>query len=129
MLDGLHAPRREAAAVADAVDLVDDRRGHVARQQEVGMQRVRHAALDRAARGDHRLADHLAAEDAASAEIARDAAEEIFLQRFEVEHREQVGQHLRGREVGQGGGAHVGHDFWADNARMKGSIIRVHSAP
>jgi hypothetical protein len=38
VLDRLHAPRREGAAVAHAVDFVDDRQAHVAGAQEVGVQ-------------------------------------------------------------------------------------------
>src|SRR5215831_3187162 len=61
-LDGLHPARGEALAVADPVDLVDDGAAHVARPQEVSVQRVRPAALDRPARGDQRLPDDLSSE-------------------------------------------------------------------
>src|SRR6516164_308759 len=44
VLDRDHAPRGEALAVADAVDLVDDRHLGVAGEQEIGVQRVRQAA-------------------------------------------------------------------------------------
>ena len=45
----------------------------------------RPAGLDRAAGGDQRLADHLAAEHALPADLRRAAAEQIHLERFEVE--------------------------------------------
>ena len=64
VLDRDDAARGEAAAVADAVDLVDDRDARIAGPQEVGVQRVREPAFDGAARGHQRLSRHLAAEDA-----------------------------------------------------------------
>ena len=64
VLDGDHPAGGERAAVADAVDLVEDRHGRVARAQEVGVQRVHLAVgLDGAGGGDERLAGDLAAED------------------------------------------------------------------
>src|SRR5665809_65154 len=62
VLDGHHTAGGEAAAVADTVDLVDDRHRGVAGTQEIGMQRMREAALDRANSSDQRLPDHLPAE-------------------------------------------------------------------
>ena len=66
VLDRHDAAGGEAAAVADAVDLVEDRHGRVAGPQEVGVQRVHEPAafVDRAGGGDERLAGHLAAEHA-----------------------------------------------------------------
>ena len=85
------APRGEALAVADAVDVVDDRHLGIARQQEIGVHRMRRpAGLDRAHRGDQRLADHLAAEHALPAGLRRAAAEQVHLERFEIEDVEQV---------------------------------------
>ena len=50
VLDGDHAPGREAAAVARAVDLEDDRDGRVARPDEIAVQRVATSALRRCRR-------------------------------------------------------------------------------
>ena len=63
VLDGHHAAGGERAAVADAVDLVEDRHGGVTGPQEVGVERVhRPARLHRAGGGHEGLARHLAAE-------------------------------------------------------------------
>ena len=62
VLDRDHTPRREAAAVADAVDVVDDRHPRVARPQEVGVQRVHVAVVDGPSRRDQRLPRDLPAE-------------------------------------------------------------------
>ena len=63
VLDGHDPAGGERAAVADAVDLVEDRHRRVAGAQEVGVQRVdRPVGARRAGRGDQRLAGHLAAE-------------------------------------------------------------------
>ena len=78
-------------AVADAVDLVDDRHRRVARPHEVAVQRMRRAAVDGPGRGDQRLPDHLAAEHALPAGLRRLAAKQVHLERLEVEDAEQVG--------------------------------------
>ena len=85
VLDRDHAPRGEAPAVADAVDVVEDRHLGIARQQKLRVHRVRRPALDRAARGDQRLADHLAAEHALPADLGAAAAEQIEFERLEIE--------------------------------------------
>ena len=79
VLDRDHAPRGEALAVADAIHLVDDRHLRIAADQEVGVHRMRRAALDGAARRDQRLPDHLAAEHALPAILRRAAAKQIQL--------------------------------------------------
>src|SRR3546814_15363964 len=62
VLDRRHPADRERAAVAGAVDLVDDRMPDVARAQEVGVQRVRVARLgQRRLRRRQRLPQHLPA--------------------------------------------------------------------
>ena len=76
-------------AVADAVDLIDDRNGRIASAQKIGMQRMRRPVFHGAAGGDQGLADHLAAEDALPADLWAQAAKEISLQRFEIEDGEQ----------------------------------------
>ena len=71
VLDGVHVARGEALAVANAVDLVDDRCRRITGSQEVRVQRVHEArravagrVIDRAGRGDERLACDLATEHA-----------------------------------------------------------------
>ena len=59
--------------------------GRVAGPQEVGVQGVDLAALDRAGRGDQRLPGHLAAEHALAVLVVRAAPEEVDLDGFEVE--------------------------------------------
>ena len=90
VLDRDHAPRGEALAVADAVDVVDDRHLRIAGQQEIGVQRMRRPALDGAGGGDQRLADHLAAEHALPADLRAAAAEQVHLELFEIEDGQQV---------------------------------------
>src|SRR2546421_9740549 len=58
VLDRDHAPRGEALAIADAVDFVDDRHLGIAADQEIAVQRVRRAAVHRAAGRGPRPADH-----------------------------------------------------------------------
>ena len=84
------APGGEALAVADAVDVVDDRHLGIARQQEIGVHGMRRPALDRAHGGDQRLADHLAAEHALPADLRAAAAEQVHLERLEIENVEQI---------------------------------------
>src|SRR4051812_8418204 len=85
VLDGDHAPRREAASVADAVHLVHDRDRRIAGTQEVRVQRV-HAPVvgDRAARGDECLRSDLPAEDALVRRLGAQPPEEVHLERLEV---------------------------------------------
>ena len=66
VLDGDNPPRGEAAAVANSVDLVQDRHQRIARAQEVGVQRVHLSTrvVDGACRGHQRLTCNLATEDA-----------------------------------------------------------------
>ena len=90
VLAGKDAPRGETLAVADAVDVVDDRHFRIAAQQEIGVQRMGRPVIDGAAGRDQRLTDHLAAEDALPADLRAAAAKEILLQRFEVEDVEEI---------------------------------------
>src|SRR5262249_44989628 len=90
VLDRDHAPRGEARAVADPVDVVEDGHVGVARPQEVGVERVRGAAFDRAASGHQRLPDHLAAEHPLPALARTHSAEEVHLDPLDVEEPDQV---------------------------------------
>src|SRR5262245_2916221 len=51
---------------------------------------MRRPARDRAGGGDQRLPDHLTAEHALPADLRAAAAEQIHLERFEVENRQQI---------------------------------------
>ena len=62
----------------------------IARPQEIGVQRMRRAAVDGAAGRDQRLADHLPAEHALPADLRARAAEQILLERLEVEDGEKL---------------------------------------
>ena len=64
MLDGDDAARREARAVAAAVDFVKYRHLGIAAAQEIGMKRVTLAALHGSRRGYQRLPKHLPAKHA-----------------------------------------------------------------
>ena len=98
VLDGDDPPGREAAPVAEPVDLVEDRPRRVARAQEVGVQRVHRAGLvDRAGGGDERLAGDLPAEHALALLVGGVTAEDVDLDRVEVEQGDEVveGGHVR----------------------------------
>ena len=91
VLDRHDAAGDEALAVADAVDLVDDRNAGIAGPEEIGVQRMRLAVgLDGARGGDERLPDHLAAENALPTILRAATAEEVVLERLQVEDAEQV---------------------------------------
>ena len=92
MLDRDDAAVAEALAVARHVHVVDDRRVHVARHEEIRVQRMHLAILDRVARGRERLTEHLPAEHALAAEIAALAAEDVVLDPLELEQLQQVGE-------------------------------------
>ena len=94
VLDGDDAAGGEGLPVADAVDLVEDRHGRVARPQEVRVERVHVAVLDGAARRHERLPGHLPAEDALALLVRLGAAEDVDLDRLEVE---QADEELQGR--------------------------------
>src|ERR1700742_2196492 len=80
MLDRGDAPGRVALAVAQPLDLVDDRDLRIAGQDEVAMDRMRQPSLDGAACCYHRLSDHLAAEYALPARLRAVAAEQVHLE-------------------------------------------------
>ncbi len=92
VLDRGHAPGRIALAVAQSLDLVDDRNLRIARQDEITMQRMRQAALDGAACRHHRLADHLPAEHPLPARLRAGTAKQVHLERFDIENGNQVDQ-------------------------------------
>ncbi len=98
VLDGDDAPGGEAAAVACAVDLVNDRLGHVAAAQEIRVQRVGDPSVHGVLRGRQRLAQHLSPENLGAPDVAAVAAEDIVFDTLELQQRDQVfeyGVHCR----------------------------------
>ena len=85
MLDGNHAAGGKAAAIADAIDIVDDRHCRIAWAEEIGVERMSVTVLDGAIGGDQRLADHLATEDTLPADLRAHAAKQVLLERLDVE--------------------------------------------
>ena len=85
VLAGGDAAGGEALAVPDAVDIVDDGYLGIARQQEIGVHRMRRPAFHRAHGGDQCLSDHLPAEHPLPPGLRREAAEQVDLQRLEIE--------------------------------------------
>ena len=109
MLDGRDAPGGEAAAVAHALDVVDDRPRRIAGQQEVGVQRVGDALRRHRAHGRHqRLAQHLAAVDPLPALLRAAAAKQVLLQRLQVQDGEQTA-----RARCRASGVRVWRTWWA----------------
>ncbi len=82
-------------SIAGAIDLVEDGRARVAGPQEVGVERVGAALVDGAAGGHQRLPQHLATEHALRPLLGAAAAEDVHLELFEVEERDQGVQRLR----------------------------------
>jgi hypothetical protein len=91
-LDRDDAARREAASVADPVDVVDDRDARVAGSQEVRVQRVHHSVLDRAARGHKRLSRDLATEHPLPVLVRAQATEQVDLELFEMQQLDELVQ-------------------------------------
>ncbi len=91
VLDRENAAGGEAAAVAHALDLVDDRHRGIARPHEIGMQRMHMAiAIDGALRRDQRLRDDLAAENPLPAGLRAAATKQIDLDLLEIERPDQL---------------------------------------
>src|SRR6185312_7008677 len=92
MLDRLDAAHGKTVSVAGTIDVVDDRCLDVARAQEIRMQRVRGPrGIDRLLRRRKRLAEHLAAEHVAGADVAALAAEQVVFKAFELQQFDQFG--------------------------------------
>src|SRR6187551_810117 len=92
VLDRDDAAVAEALTVARELDLVDDRRVDVTTHEEVRVQRVDAASLDRVARGRQRLAEHLATEYSRAAEIAALAPKDPILDALELEQLQEIGE-------------------------------------
>ena len=96
VLDRHDATGGERSAVADPVDLVDDRDRGVARAHEVAVQRVHVAFLvHRALRGHQRLADDLSAEHALPAGLGAATTIQVVFEPLEVEYGQKFLHHRR----------------------------------
>ncbi len=89
VLDGHHAPGREAAPVPAAIDVVDDGRFRIAGAQEVGVQRVDQATLDRLAGRQDRLGQDLPTEHARRPDVAACAPKQVDLERLKPHQVQQ----------------------------------------
>ena len=115
MLNRDHAARGKAAAIPDAVDIVEDRHRGIAWAQEIAMRGMSGTAVDRAIGGDERLADHLSAEDALPADLRAHAAIQVLFERLDVEDGEKLVE----------GAAHGAlYQFWPSEAEREGRPIR-----
>ena len=94
VLNRNHAPVRKAVTVEAAINLVNDRRVEIAAPQKIRVQRVTGAGIDRTVGSNQRLPEHLATEYLWAADVATRAAEQIDLERLEIEERQHVGQAL-----------------------------------
>ncbi|MCY1338606.1 hypothetical protein D9M69_244680 [compost metagenome] len=120
LLDRGDAAGAEAAAIAHPVHRVDHRQAGVARTQEVAVEGM-HVALrlHRLAGGRKGLAEHLAAEQLAEAQVLADAAEQVLFDGFEAQQRDQFVEHL-------------GHDVLLCKAAapvMAGAVFVVRDRP
>ena len=84
MLDRDHPARREAAAIPNAVDLINDGNLGVARQKKIGVQRVREPFLivNRTVCRNESLADDLPPKDALPPILRTAATEQVVFQLF-----------------------------------------------
>src|SRR5579862_6998754 len=90
VLDSRHGAGSERATVSDAVDHVKDRMVRIPRPQEVGVEGMDSAALDRPPGGDERLRGDLAAEDAPPNLVEAHAAEDVHFDLLEIEQLDEA---------------------------------------
>jgi len=92
VLNSNDASGREAFAVADAVDVVQDRGSGVAWTQEVGVERMDPTVtvVDRAGGGYEGLSGYLTTKNALTILLGRTASEHVDLDGFEVKKGDQV---------------------------------------
>src|SRR5690606_6017059 len=93
MLDGLHAPRREARAVADSLHLVEDRMIGIAPEQEVAVHGMGRARLRNGPHcGDERLSQNLSAVDPLPTLARTLAAEQVLFKLLQVQYGQERGE-------------------------------------
>src|SRR5690606_7408732 len=91
-----HAAGREAFAITQPVNEIDNRDREVARQDEVAVERVAVArVIDGAPCGDQALREHLAAEHAAGTDVTVPAAVDVALDPLDVEQADEVAGGVR----------------------------------
>ncbi len=93
VLDGDDATIGKTAAVARPVNVVNDRRIHVATAQKIRVQRVRRPALNRMLCRRQCLANHLATKNLGAADVTAVATEDVLFDSFKLEERNQVFEH------------------------------------
>ena len=121
-------PGRIALAVAQPLNLVNDRNLRIPRQNEIAVQRMRQPSFNRAASRHHRLSDHLTAEHPLPARLRAVAAEHVHLDRFEIEDRNEVDQsfgHSSAFGLWFGGGTNCCHS----GMRNTGEIWTLFGGP
>ncbi len=92
VLDRGDPAHRETAAIAGAVDVVDDGVVDIAGTQEIRMQRMRLAAVfHRRLRCRQRLAQHLPTEHVFGADVAALATEQVVFQALQRQQADQFG--------------------------------------
>jgi hypothetical protein len=89
VLDRGHPPGREAATIAGAVHVIENGDRRIAEPQEVRVEGVGNAFIDRPTRGHQGLGQDLTAEDALPA-LRAVAPEDVHLELLEVEQRDQI---------------------------------------
>ena len=90
MLDRDDAARREAAAVTESVDVVDDRYARIAGSQEVRVERVHEPVLHGATRSDQRLSGDLTAEHALAVLVGAEPPEQVDLELLQLQQLDQL---------------------------------------
>ncbi|OIQ64024.1 hypothetical protein GALL_544300 [mine drainage metagenome] len=99
VLDGHDPADREGAAIADPLDLQQDRNLRIAGADEIGMQRVAVAALDRAIGRRQGLGHHLAAIDPATVGIGGVAPVHVELELLEVQNGQEFVGLIHGQNL------------------------------
>ena len=90
VLNGDDPPHGKMLAVPGSIHFVDDRRAHIPAPQKIRVQRVHFAIFHRRRRRHQRLAQHLAAENLGTADVAALSAKQIDLEALESHHLDQV---------------------------------------
>jgi hypothetical protein len=85
VLNGDNSPSREAFAIANAVNFVQNRHPGITRAQKVGVKRVHSALVDGPPSGHQGLRGDLATEDSLTLFIGLGATKDVDLNSFKVE--------------------------------------------
>src|SRR4051794_11373732 len=91
MLGCHHAACVETAAIANTLDLIDDRNCRIARSHEIAMQGMNMAVfIDGALCRHQSLTDHLSTKHALPARLRTATTKQIVLKRFNVENIQKI---------------------------------------